>query len=263
METIHKAVIAGSFYPDNPKHLKQQLTQLLDNVSVVKQPPRAIIAPHAGYNYSGAIAATVYARLISAKKLINKVVLIGPSHHIGFKGLALSSAKQFMTPLGLIEIDREGIHKISQLPFSQFLDEAYDQEHSLEVHLPFLQTVIESFTLIPIITGNASAEQVCELIELFWEETATIIVISSDLSHFLDYESAQIKDKETSVFIEDLEYEKLDDDSACGRVAISGLLALARKNKLRTKTVDLRNSADTAGYEHKKRVVGYGAYVID
>lgn len=263
MDIIHQPVVAGVFYPDDPDLLKQTLKHLLDNVSVDQVQPRAIIAPHAGYIYSGEIAASVYARLRKAKQWIKKVILIGPSHRVSFAGLALSSAEQFLTPLGSITVDTEAVKTINGLSYVKFMDQVYDQEHSLEVHLPFLQTVIDSFTLVPVIAGMASAQQVCELIELFWGDPEILIVISSDLSHFLDYETAQKKDRETSDLIEQLNYEQLDVNSACGRVPISGLLKLARKNKLRVQTVDLRNSGDTAGNADKTRVVGYGAYVIE
>ncbi len=263
MVKTHKPVVAGTFYPDNPDLLKQMLKQFLSNVPASDKQPKAIIAPHAGYIYSGSIAASVYARLCSAKQGITRVVLIGPSHRIGFQGLALSTAGQFLTPLGIIAVDTEAVKKISEYPFAQYMDQAYDQEHSLEVHLPFLQSVLDTFTLIPVIAGNALAEQICQLIELFWDDPETFIVISSDLSHFLDYATAQKKDKNTSTLIEQLHYEKLNGHSACGCVPISGLLALARKKNLPVKTVDLRNSGDTAGSEHKNRVVGYGAYVIE
>jgi AmmeMemoRadiSam system protein B len=143
------------------------------------------------------------------------------------------------------------------------MDQAHELEHSLEVHLPFLQTVLKQFTLIPIVCGDATAEQVCTVIEQFWSQPETLIVISSDLSHFHDYETAKKKDKTTSEFIEQLKYEELDGYSACGYIPISGLLALARKKNLHIKTIDLKNSADTAGIGEKISVVGYGTYVIE
>jgi len=263
MAKIHKPVVAGTFYPEDPSLLKQMLRQFLSSAPAHEKPPKAIIAPHAGYIYSGSIASSVYVRLHSVKHKIKKVLLIGPSHRVGFQGLALSTADQFLTPLGAIAIDTLAVKKIAEYPYAQFLDQAYEQEHCLEVHLPFLQTVLDSFSLIPVIVGNASAEQICELIALFWDEPDTFTVISSDLSHFLDYGEAQIKDKKTSELIEQLDYTKLDNNSACGRIPISGLLALAKKYNLQVKTVDLRNSGDTAGSKGKNKVVGYGAYVIE
>lgn len=263
MINIREAAVAGTFYPAAPIQLKQMLEQYLNDAPIGMKVPKAIIAPHAGYIYSGSIAASVYARLQSAKELINRVVLIGPSHRIGFQGLAVSTAKQFATPLGTIEVDIDSIAKIANHSFVQHMDQAHKDEHSLEVHLPFLQTVLKNFTLIPIVAGNASAEQVCQIIEQFWYEPETLIVISSDLSHFHDYETAQELDRKTTELIEQLQYEKLDSRLACGCVPIKGLLALARKKNLQVKAIDIRNSGDTAGSSDKNKVVGYGAYVIE
>ena len=263
MLNIREPAVAGTFYPSDPEQLKQILAHYLDDLPKAKKVPKAIIAPHAGYIYSGSIAATVYALLQQAKELINRVVLIGPSHRVGFHGLAVSTAEQFATPLGNIEIDTEAVKQIAELPFINFLDKAHEFEHSLEVHLPFLQTVLKKFTLIPVVAGNAKPEQVCQLIEKFWGEAETLIVISTDLSHFHDYETAQKLDRETSTIIEQLQFEKLDGGRACGYIPVSGLLALARKKGLQVKTLDVRNSGDTAGSGDKNRVVGYGAYVIE
>ncbi len=263
MLRIRKSAVAGTFYPDDPGQLKLMLEQYLNDALQNKKVPKAIIAPHAGYIYSGSIAASVYVRLLAAKALIKRVILIGPSHRVSFNGLALSSAEQFTTPLGEIDIDIEGIKQIEKFPFINYIDQAHEKEHSLEVHLPFLQTVLKKFTLLPLVAGNATAEQICQLIEVFWGEKDTLIVISTDLSHFHDYKTAQKMDKATSKIIEQLQYEKLDNESACGRIPVSGLLAFARKMGLQVKAVDIRNSGDTAGSEEKNRVVGYGAYVVE
>jgi len=263
MTKIRQPAVAGTFYPADPDQLKLMLTQYLKDAATDKKVPKAIIAPHAGYIYSGPIAASVYAWLQSARNLINRVLLIGPSHRVGFYGLAVSTAEQFSTPLGTIDIDTDAVKQIAELPFVSYLDQAHEQEHSLEVHLPFLQTIFKEFLLVPVVAGDASAEQVCQLLEQFWGEPETLVVISSDLSHFHDYETAQKMDRATSVIIEQLQYEKLDSDFACGRVPVSGLLALARKKKLQVRTIDLRNSGDTAGSGDKTRVVGYGAYVVE
>jgi len=263
MLKIREPAVAGTFYPADPDQLKQMLMHYLNDASTAGKVPKAIIAPHAGFIYSGPIAASVYARLKAAKEVINQVLLIGPSHRVGFQGLALSTAEQFSTPLGNIEVDTQSVKQLAEYPFISYLDQAHELEHSLEVHLPFLQTVLKQFSLIPIVAGDAPADQVCQLLEQFWGKAGTLIVISSDLSHFHDYETAQKLDRETSEIIEKLQYEKLDSGSACGRVPIRGLLRLARKNNLQVKTIDLRNSGDTAGSGDKNRVVGYGAYVIE
>jgi AmmeMemoRadiSam system protein B len=261
MSQIRQPAVAGSFYPDDPEQLKSLMKLYLDAVEPSPTTPKAIIVPHAGYIYSGPVAATVYARLSAAAATISRVVLIGPSHRVGFSGMAVSHADQFATPLGNISLDTDSIKELVQLPFVHYLDQAHTQEHSLEVQLPFLQLLLNQFTLLPIVAGDASPEQVCQLLEQVWGGSETLIVISSDLSHFHDYTTAQRLDKQTSETIQALQYEKLDFDSACGRVPVCGLLAYARKHQLQVKTVDLRNSGDTAG--DKKRVVGYGAYVIE
>ncbi len=263
MKKIRKSAVAGTFYPADKDQLQQMIEQYIYDAPIANKVPKVIIAPHAGYIYSGALAGSVYARLIPDKKSISRVVLIGPSHRVGFHGIALSTAEQFSTPLGLIDVDIESIKRLSQLPYINYMDQAHELEHSLEVHLPFLQTVLEQFTLVPVVCGDASADQVCTLLEQFWGQPETLIIISSDLSHFLDYESAKKKDKATSELIEQLKFEQLNGKSACGYIPISGLLALARKKDLHVKNIDLKNSADTAGISDKNRVVGYGTYVIE
>lgn len=260
-QTIRHPAVAGSFYPADPERLKTMIAHFFDEVEETPQAPKAIIAPHAGYVYSGPVAATAYARLRSVAGQIDKVVLIGPSHRVGFRGLAVTHAERFETPLGLIEIDTENRDLLLSLPFVGYLDQAHSQEHSLEVQLPFLQQVLGAFKLLPIVAGDAEAEEVAQVLEMVWGGSETLIVISSDLSHYHNYAMAQKLDKQTTDLIQSLQYEKLDYDSACGRVPVSGLLAYARKHGLRVNNVDLRNSGDTAG--DKSRVVGYGAYVIE
>jgi len=262
MHLIRQAAVAGTFYPADSKVLQHLIDSYLAdvNVSASANAPKAIIVPHAGYIYSGKIAATAYARLKIAAEKIKRVVVVAPSHRIAFDGLALSHANFFSTPLGEIPVDTTASQNLlAALPFVGYLDDAHDFEHSLEVQLPFLQTVLNDFTLIPIVAGNATAEQVCQVLELFYDSAATLIVISSDLSHYHDYATAQQLDSETSHKIEALQYEQLNYESACGLVGVKGLMALARKKSLQIETIDLRNSGDTAG--DKSRVVGYGAYV--
>lgn len=261
MVLIRQPAVAGTFYPANPEKLKNMLNGFLNAVSSSTKVPKAMIVPHAGYIYSGEIAASAYARLKAGADKIKRVVVLGPSHRVGFKGLAVSRAEFFNTPLGEIPLDTAAIQRLLALPFVGYMDEAHHLEHSLEVQLPFLQTVLKEFKLIPIVAGEASAEQVAQVLELFYDDEETVIVISSDLSHYHDYITAQRLDKETSAKIEHLQYQELDYESACGRVAVCGLLALAQKKFLQVKNIDLRNSGDTAG--DKDRVVGYGAYIID
>lgn len=253
--------VAGRFYPEDPKQLHTMIDHFLNDADTGKKVPKAIIAPHAGYIYSGPIAASAYARLKKAHDRISRVVLIGPSHHVAFKGLAVSRAQLFITPLGSIPVDQAAVKSIADLPFVDYLEQAHAHEHSLEVQLPFLQEMLDNFNIVPIVAGDASPEQVGEVIDALWGGDETLIVISSDLSHYHNYATAQKLDRATSVAIEQLDYGQLDFESACGRVPVSGLLKVAQKKSLTIKTIDLRNSGDTAG--DKNRVVGYGAYVIE
>ncbi len=263
MVNIRQTAVAGTFYPADKADLKIMLNRYLNDAPKAEKVPKAIIVPHAGYIYSGSIAAAAYVRLTSNTQRFSKVLLIGPSHRVAFHGLALTTADQFITPLGQIAIDTVAVEEINKLDFVDYLDQAHALEHSLEVQLPFLQTVLQDFSLIPVVAGDATADQVCQLIEMFWEQDDVLVVISSDLSHFHDYQTAQVLDQKTSEIIEQLQYEKLDSYSACGKVPVSGLMKLAEKNKLQIKTIDLRNSGDTAGSADMNRVVGYGAYVIE
>jgi MEMO1 family protein len=253
--------VAGTFYPSNPKQLHQMLDQYLKDAEIGPKVPKAIIVPHAGYIYSGPVAASAYARLKKGHKLITRVVIIGPSHRAAFRGLAVSRAETFTTPLGKISVDQEAVKMIVQLPFVEYIEQAHTLEHSLEVHLPFLQETLSDFKIVPIVAGDASPEQVAQVIDALWGGDETLIVISSDLSHYHDYATAKKLDQLTSERIEKQQYELLAFDSACGKVPVSGLLKVAREKSLAIKTIDLRNSGDTAG--DKSSVVGYGAYVIE
>lgn len=258
---IRQPAVAGAFYPADPRQLHKMLVHYLQDATNGAKVPKAIIAPHAGYIYSGPIAASAYARLKDAKDRITRVVVIGPSHRVAFRGLAISLAESFSTPLGKLPIDHAALEKIVQLPFVQYLEQAHTFEHSLEVHLPFLQEVLTAFELVPIVAGDATPDQVAQVIDALWGGDETLIVISSDLSHYHDYATAKKLDRLTSEQIEKLQYGLITSESACGKVPINGLLKLAQDKALTVKTIDLRNSGDTSG--DKSRVVGYGAYVIE
>lgn len=253
--------VAGTFYPNNPQQLHQMLAHYLDAANSAAKVPKAIIVPHAGYIYSGAIAASAYARLKQAKDLITRVVIIGPSHRVAFRGLALSNAESFTTPLGEVEVDQAAVETLTRFSFVDYLEQAHAAEHSVEVHLPFLQETLSAFKIVPIVAGDATPEQVALVIDALWGGDETLIVISSDLSHYHDYATAKQLDHSTSQQIEQKQFEALAFESACGKVPVSGLLKVARDKGLAIKTIDLRNSGDTAG--DKSRVVGYGSYVIE
>jgi MEMO1 family protein len=261
MTTIREPAVAGMFYPDDPSTLQRMVDDYLDRVAEsTAPPPKALIVPHAGYIYSGPIAASGYARLRAIRDKIHRVVLLGPSHRVAFTGLAGSSAEVFSTPLGNIPLDTSAIAALTALPQVQILDQAHLLEHSLEVHLPFLQESLDEFTLVPLVVGDANAEEVAEVLERLWGDDETLIVISSDLSHYHDYATAQRLDQQTAAAIEALKPEEIRSDGACGRNPVKGLLLLARRKGMTIETLDLRNSGDTAGT--RDQVVGYGAWAL-
>lgn len=259
MTSTRPPAVAGSFYPADALQLQALIMSLLFEVpSFSGSCPKAIIVPHAGYIYSGAIAASAYARVALGRDSLRRVVLLGPAHRLGFHGLALSSADYFATPLGSVPLDRSENETLLTLPGVQFLDKAHVLEHSLEVQIPFLQKVLPDFSLVPIVVGETSAETVATVIEQLWGGDETLVVVSSDLSHYQDYATAQKQDSATSQAIENLLPEDIGYHDACGRLVISGLLLVAKKMGLTVTPYDLRNSGDTAG--DRDRVVGYGAY---
>ena len=259
MSAIRRPAVAGQFYPGESGRLRRQVCDYLDAVGdVVGQPPKAVIAPHAGYIYSGPIAGTAYAHLARTNGRVRRVILLGPAHWASVPGLAASSAEAFATPLGAVPIERSVQAQVMDLQQVQVADQAHEREHCLEVQLPFLQVIFDDFSVVPLAVGAATAAEVAEVIELLWGGPETVIVISSDLSHYNDYETAVELDKATARAIEGLHV--VSEGQACGRRAINGLLLLARKRGLSASTVDLRNSGDTAG--PRDRVVGYGAFVF-
>jgi len=261
MTFIRNAAIAGQFYPAAADELETTVRGFLDAADEGPGPvPKAIIAPHAGYVYSGAIAASAYARLVPAAAIIKRVVLLGPCHRVAVRGLALSSADAFRTPLGDIALDTSATEEILKLPQVEFFDDTHVQEHSLEVHLPFLQVVLEDFTLVALVVGEASPADVAEVIETLWGGPETLIVVSSDLSHYLPYDQAQAMDRSTCQAIEALDPSALSRDGACGRYPVGGLLQVAKQRGMTVTTLDVRNSGDTAGT--KDQVVGYGSWMF-
>lgn len=260
MSKVRTPAVAGLFYPDDPAVLQRMVGDFLSRAKPGEQAPKALIAPHAGFVYSGPVAASAYAALAPARDQIKRVVLLGPSHRVPFFGLALSSADTFTTPLGDIPVDLEAVETIAPLDQVQVLDAAHTMEHSLEVHLPFLQTVLSDFRLVPLVVGEASPGQVAEVLDRLWGGVETLIVVSSDLSHYHPYEAARTMDLETSRQIESLAHTDIDPEHACGCRPVNGLIEAARAHGLHAKTLDLRNSGDTAG--SRDQVVGYGAYAI-
>ena len=260
IRTIRPAAVAGAFYPAEPEKLRTMVRKFLAESSVDGPVPKAVVAPHAGYVYSGPIAATGYRLVERGRDRIRRVVLLGPSHRVPFYGLAASSADAFSTPLGDVPLDEETRATLESLPQVQMSDVAHQYEHSLEVHLPFLQMVLDSFTLVPLVTGQATPSEVADVLEALWGGDETLVVVSSDLSHYQDYWTARAVDAETSQMVEQRNWRGLTGERACGYVAMRGLLKLAEQRGHRIQTLDLRSSGDTAG--DKQQVVGYGTYVI-
>jgi AmmeMemoRadiSam system protein B len=238
--------------------------RLLDGVATfdraAQSTPRAMIAPHAGYVYSGPVAASAFSRVTALRDSIHRVVLIGPSHFVPFRGLATSGAGAFETPLGQVEVDLAAESALAGLPGVIDSPRAHAREHCLEVELPFLQEALGSFAIVPLVVGAATHEEVGRVLELLWGGDETLVVVSSDLSHYLDYERAARLDAATARAIEELRWDAIEPDHACGWAAIRGLLWTARRRLLAAATLDLRSSGDTAG--SRDAVVGYGAWTL-
>ena len=259
MSVVRPPAVAGMFYPADPRQLEHEIQKYLAAAQPQAFRPKALIAPHAGYIYSGAIAASAYAALRTIAPRIHRVILLGPTHRVAVRGLALPDTDAFDTPLGRIPLDTEAMRSIAKLPQVIVSSEVHEQEHSLEVQLPFLQSVLGKFTLLPLAVGMATAEEVAEVLEAVWGGDETLIVISSDLSHYLPYAAAQFADNKTAQDILNL-HQPIDHEQACGGTPIGGLMVAARKHHLTPHLLDLRNSGDTAGSHD--RVVGYAAFAF-
>jgi MEMO1 family protein len=253
--------VAGCFYPADARRLRAEVVALLDDAAIeVPQHPKALIAPHAGYIYSGAVAAAAFATLRSQARTVRRVVLIGPAHHALVPGIAAPTVAAFETPLGAVPLDRAALAAISDLPFVIQDDLAHAPEHALEVEVPFLQSALDTFTLVPLLVGDATPQQVAVVLERLWGGKETLIVVSSDLSHYLGSEAARRCDAATAAAIERGDWISLGPDDACGCRAIAGLLIATASAGLTAQRLDLRNSGDTAG--GRDRVVGYGAWAF-
>ncbi|MDX1694136.1 MAG: AmmeMemoRadiSam system protein B [Ketobacteraceae bacterium] len=264
MTTARQPAVAGLFYPGDPAELRENVDSLLaqaeEQDNLPKACPKALIAPHAGYAYSGSTAAMAYHLLEPYADRIRRVVLLGPSHRVGFSGIATCSADVYDTPLGAIPLDKNNTDKALDCPGVTCLDQAHLQEHSLEVHLPFLQSVLGDFELTPLVVGDSDADTTGRVINALWGGEETLIVISSDLSHFLDYDTANKLDHATCRAIENFDGDAIEYEQACGRNPIKGLLAATRSHPLTIKTLGMCNSGDATG--DKSRVVGYGAWAL-
>lgn len=261
--TTRPAAVAGYFYPADRRALAAQVGEMLAAVPVdpaVSTWPKMLLVPHAGYIYSGSVAAHAYARLSAGRGRIRRVVLLGPTHRTAVRGIAVPGVSAFATPLGLVALDRAALESIRHLPQVVSSDPAHADEHALEVQLPFLQQALGDFELVPLAVGSVSAEAVAAVIEHLWGGDETLIVVSSDLSHYLGYRQAQARDRDTVDRIVRLD-GALDHQQACGATPLAGALLAARAHGLSARLLDLRNSGDTAG--DRSRVVGYCAVAFE
>ncbi|MBI5909989.1 MAG: AmmeMemoRadiSam system protein B [Betaproteobacteria bacterium] len=261
MISVRPAAVAGMFYPASPRELAREIDDMLGHSGGGLAPgfPKAVIVPHAGYVYSGSVAAEAYDRLRPARGIVRRVVLLGPCHRVPVRGLALPEAAAFATPLGQVPIDREAIESLAGLPQVVVSSAVHAEEHALEVQLPFLQRVLGEFSLVPLAVGAATPEQVAEVIDRLWGGAETLIVISSDLSHYHSYEEARAIDRGTARAILDYSTD-IDHEQACGATPVAGMLLAAKRHKLNVELLDLRNSGDTAG--GCGQVVGYAAFAF-
>jgi AmmeMemoRadiSam system protein B len=261
MLAVRPAAVAGMFYPADPAALRGAVDRLLAAAPATpgdRRPAKALVVPHAGYVYSGPIAAAVYARLAAHARSLRRVVLLGPAHRVAFRGLALPGADRFATPLGDVAVDRAAAAAIDGLPQVSEYKAAHAGEHSLEVQLPFLQRLLDDFTLLPLVVGAATADDVAGVLDVLWGGPETLIVVSSDLSHYHPYDEARRIDRATADAILAMT-PRLDHEQACGATPVNGLLLAARRRGLVPALVDLRNSGDTSG-DRRRGVVGYAAF---
>jgi AmmeMemoRadiSam system protein B len=259
--SVRPAAVAGAFYPADPAGLRADVAALLAGASAIPgPPPAALIVPHAGYVYSGPVAATAYSLLARERSEVRRVVMFGPSHFARIDGLALPGAGALATPLGEVPADAEAEARAGHHPGVGVSPAAHAREHSLEVQLPFLQAALARPTVVALLCGQAEPEQVAPVMEEFLGEEDTLVLVSSDLSHYLPYDEARRRDRATADAIVRLDPAALTYDSACGLVTVQALLLAARRRGLAATCLDLRNSGDTAG--DRRQVVGYGAFAF-
>ena len=259
--STREPAVAGTFYPARRGELASTVDRLLAAAAAAPEaapPPKALIAPHAGYVYSGPVAASAFRRVAALRDRIRRVVLVGPSHFVPLRGVASSGAAAFATPLGAIEVDADADRELLELPLVRERPDAHAREHSLEVELPFLQQVLGVFRLVPLVVGDAATEDLGAALDLVWGGEETLVVVSSDLSHYHDHATAARIDAATARAIEELRWSAIEPEHACGSVAVRALLWVARRRGLAVTRLDLRSSGDTAG--PRDQVVGYGAW---
>jgi AmmeMemoRadiSam system protein B/AmmeMemoRadiSam system protein A len=287
---VRPTAVAGLFYPSDPDELRGQVAAFLEAAPAAGGPspaepeevgevgeggglpgegaegdagplgPKAVIAPHAGYRYSGLTAGVAYQALAARRAEVERVVIIGPAHRVRVNGVGLSSARAWATPLGPMEIDASACCDLADLPGVVVADDAHAPEHSIEVHLPFIHEVFGAVPVVPLVVGRASAASVARVLDAVWGGPETAIVVSSDLSHYLDDRSARARDRQTATAIVEGRAADIGPHDACGCLPIGGLLTSATRHGLAPRLLDLRTSADTAG--EPSRVVGYGSFAL-
>lgn len=261
---VRPAAVAGMFYPADPADLVAELDRSFRNArepaSIAGPTPKAIVAPHAGYTYSGPVAATAYAAVRPARGTIERVVLLGPSHRVPFDGMAVPSVDLLDTPLGPLRVDTGARDAVLAYPWVSTWDAPHASEHSLEVHLPFLRHVLGDVAVLPLVVGHVEPGQIADVLDRVWDGPETLIVVSSDLSHYHDHQTAIRLDQVTARAVEAGREADIGPMDACGAYPLRGLLVAADRHGLAARTIDLRTSADTAGPDD--RVVGYGAFVF-
>lgn len=255
--TERRAAVAGLFYPRDPLALDATIAALLREQPAMTPAPKVLVVPHAGYPYSGALAARAYATLGAAAASLERVVLLGPSHRVWLQGFALPVADRFLTPLGALDVDAAVVGRLCSLPGVRRDEAPHRQEHCLEVQLPFLQRVAPQARIVPILVGEATPAEVAAVLEAAWGGAETLVVISTDLSHYHAYDEARRRDADTAAAVLAAS-GGLRGDQACGCVALNGLARVASQRRLRGELIGLCNSGDTAG--DRQRVVGYGAF---
>ena len=262
---VRKLAVAGLFYPSNQKELENSVRLYLSKAAAqistnCEFSPKAIIVPHAGYQYSGLTAAAAYNSIKPIAEKINQVIIMGPCHRVGISGMALPSCTAFDTPIGRVSVNLSAISDALSFHQVRIFDETHRDDHAIEVHLPFLQVLLKEFSIVPFIVGQTSTIEVAEVLQALWGGDETLILISSDLSHYLPYSDAQKLDDSTRIAIELLDPMALGEAQACGHNSIKGLMMVAREKGLSATTLDIRNSGDTAG--DKEKVVGYGSWLL-
>jgi MEMO1 family protein len=263
---VRPPAVAGLFYAGDARRLRATVSDLLAEIPPsakmsAQASPKALIAPHAGYVYSGGVAAAAFATLRESAASITRVVLIGPAHYVAVRGIAAPTVDAFETPLGCVPVDRDAVSAIADLPDVVQADAPHAPEHALEVELPFLQALLPSFAVVPLLVGRAAAQDVADVLRRLWGGAETLIVVSSDLSHYHDYDTARRLDAATADAIERGDWESLGPERACGFLAVAGLLAEANRRGLAAQRLALCNSGDTAG--SRDQVVGYGAWMVE